>query len=145
MLLTSGNRRADLKVLNIRVAQMTDLRVDVSLRHDFIGAGRDGERTHGKLRNPDNPDQILETGAAPTARSMRSIPPSKSPVQSSATAILRGNRPSASQSRSSGYKFQRGPPQHVIQQSWDRRACLAENLKSQCPSLISKYPSLIVT
>ncbi len=51
MLLTSGNRRADLKVLNIRVAQMTDLRVDVSLRHDFIGAGRDGERTHGKLRN----------------------------------------------------------------------------------------------
>jgi hypothetical protein len=60
MVLTGeGNRRADLEVLNIRVAQQTDLLVNVTLRHDFIGAGRDGGRTHGKLRNPDNPDQNL--------------------------------------------------------------------------------------
>ena len=62
-LTSAGNRRADLEVLNIREAQQTDLLVDVTLRHDFIGAGRDGGIIHGKLRNPDHPDQILE-GAA---------------------------------------------------------------------------------
>jgi hypothetical protein len=40
------------------------LLVDVILRHDFIGAGRDGGRTHCKLCNPDNPDQILKSAAA---------------------------------------------------------------------------------
>jgi hypothetical protein len=30
------NRRADLEVLNIRVAQQTDLLVDVTLRHDLF-------------------------------------------------------------------------------------------------------------
>ena len=43
MVLTSaGNRRADLEVLNICVAQQADLMLDVTLRHEFIGAGRDG-------------------------------------------------------------------------------------------------------
>jgi hypothetical protein len=56
MVLTSaGNQRADLEVLNIRVAQPTDLLVDVTLRHDLIVAGQDWGINHGKLRNPDNP------------------------------------------------------------------------------------------
>ena len=46
------------------MAQQADLLVDVTLRHDFIGAGRDGWINLGKLRNPDNPDQILEGAAA---------------------------------------------------------------------------------
>lgn len=37
-----GNRRAGIEILNIRVAQQIDLLVDVTLRHDFIGAGRWG-------------------------------------------------------------------------------------------------------
>jgi hypothetical protein len=143
VLMSESNRRADIQVLNIRVAQMTDLLVDVSLRqrererekrqerdreretererarngaiapnppepaaastrvwggkearhlqpgsrsrqqrhcrptplrarNDFIGAGRDGWRTHGRLRNPDNPDQILESAAAQKIRDYRS-------------------------------------------------------------------------
>jgi hypothetical protein len=69
MVLTSeGNRRTDLEVLNIRVTQQTDLLVDVILRHDFIGAGRDGGQHHGKLRNPDDPDHILESAAAEKIR-----------------------------------------------------------------------------
>jgi hypothetical protein len=66
-----SNRRADLEVFNIRVAQMTCLLVDVSLCHDFTGAGRDGLRTHGKLRNRDNPAQILESAAAQKIRDYR--------------------------------------------------------------------------
>ena len=62
------NRRADLGFLNIRVIWQTDLLVDVTLGHDFIGDGRDGGRTHGKLRKPDNPDQILESAAAQKIR-----------------------------------------------------------------------------
>jgi hypothetical protein len=46
-----------LRIFMIRVAQHMDLLVDVILRHDFIGAGRDGWINHGKLRNPDHPDQ----------------------------------------------------------------------------------------
>ena len=45
MLTSESKRRADLKILNIRMAQQTDLLVDgtsVTLRHDFIGAGRGG-------------------------------------------------------------------------------------------------------
>jgi hypothetical protein len=38
MLTSEGNRRADLKIRNIRMAGQADLLVDVSLRHDFIGA-----------------------------------------------------------------------------------------------------------
>jgi hypothetical protein len=61
---SEGNRRADLEIRNIRVAGQTDVLVDVTLRHDFIGAGRDGGQHHGRLRNPDNPDHILESAAA---------------------------------------------------------------------------------
>jgi hypothetical protein len=72
MVLTSeGNRRADLEVLNIRVAQQTDLLVEVSLHHDLVGAGLDGGRTHGKHRNPDNPEKILESAAAQKIRDCR--------------------------------------------------------------------------
>ncbi len=62
-----GTRRADLEVHNIRVAGKTDLLIDVTLRHPFIGAGRSG-LTQGQLRNPDNPDQILESAAADKIR-----------------------------------------------------------------------------
>ncbi len=44
--------------------------VDVTLRHDFIGAGRDGQ-TQGQLRNPDNPDHILKSAAADKIRNYR--------------------------------------------------------------------------
>jgi hypothetical protein len=64
----AGNQRADLEVLNIRVAQQTDLLVEVTLRHDFIGTGQDGGIRHGKLRNPDNPDHILESAAVEKIR-----------------------------------------------------------------------------
>ena len=71
VLTNEGNRRADLEVLNICVAQQTRLLVDVTLRHDFIGAGRDGGINHGKLRNPDQPDKILEDTAAVKIRQYR--------------------------------------------------------------------------
>jgi hypothetical protein len=64
---SEGTRRADLEVRNIRVAGKTDLLIDVTLRHPFIGAGRSGP-TQGQLRNPDNPDQILESAAADKIR-----------------------------------------------------------------------------
>jgi hypothetical protein len=67
---SEGTRRADLEVRNIRVAGMTDLLLDVTLRHDFIGAARSG-LTQAKLRNPDNPDQILESAAADKVRNYR--------------------------------------------------------------------------
>jgi hypothetical protein len=38
VLTSEGHRRADLEIRNIRVAQQIDLLVDVTLRHDFIGA-----------------------------------------------------------------------------------------------------------
>ena len=62
VLTSEGNRRADLEIRNIRVAGQTELLVDVTLRLDFIGAGRDWQ-TQGQLRNPDNPDHILESAA----------------------------------------------------------------------------------
>ena len=64
---SEGTRRADLEVRNIRVAGKTDLLLDVTLRHPFIGAGRSG-LTQGQLRNPDNPDRILEIAAADKIR-----------------------------------------------------------------------------
>jgi len=70
VLTSEGNRRADLEIRNIRVAGQTDLLVDVTLRHDFIGAGRDGQ-TQGQLRNPDNLDHILESAAADKIRNHR--------------------------------------------------------------------------
>jgi hypothetical protein len=53
----------DLEVLDIYVAQLTDLLVDVTLRHDFISAGRDG-LIQGQLSHPDNPDHIFESASA---------------------------------------------------------------------------------
>jgi hypothetical protein len=46
------------------------LLIDVTLRPDFIGAGRSG-LTQGRLRNPDNPDHILESTAADKIRNYR--------------------------------------------------------------------------
>ena len=44
--------------------------VDITIRHDFIGAGRSG-LNQGQLRNPDNPDHILESAAADKIRNYR--------------------------------------------------------------------------
>jgi hypothetical protein len=70
VLTSEGNRRADLEIRNIRVAQQTDLLVDVTLRHNFIGAGQIG-LNQGQLRKPDNPDHILESAAADKIRNYR--------------------------------------------------------------------------
>jgi hypothetical protein len=70
VLTSEGRRRADLEVRNIRVAEMTDLLIDVTVRHDFIGASRSG-LNQGRLRNPDNPDHILESAAADKIRNYR--------------------------------------------------------------------------
>ena len=70
VLTSEGNRRADLEIRNIRVAQRTDLLVDVTLRHNFIGAGQIGQH-QGQLRNPDHPDHILESAAADKIRNYR--------------------------------------------------------------------------
>jgi hypothetical protein len=52
VLTSEGNRRADLEIRNIRVAQQTDLLVDVTVRHNFRGTGHNGQ-TQGQLRNPE--------------------------------------------------------------------------------------------
>jgi hypothetical protein len=67
---SEGSRRADLEIRNIRLADKVDLLVDITIRHDFIGAGRSG-LTQGQLRNPDNPDRILEGDAANKIRNYR--------------------------------------------------------------------------
>ena len=67
VLTSEGNRRADLEVRNIRVAGKTDLLIDITLGHDFIGAGRSGH-TQGRLRNPDKTDRILESAASDKIR-----------------------------------------------------------------------------
>jgi hypothetical protein len=61
---------ANLEVCSIRVAGKTDLLIDITLGHDFICAGRSG-RTQGWLRNPDNPDRILENAASDNIRTYR--------------------------------------------------------------------------
>jgi hypothetical protein len=70
LLTSEGNRRADLEIRNIRVAQQTDLLVDVTFRHNFTGTGHNGQ-TQGQLRNPDNLDHILESAAADKIRNYR--------------------------------------------------------------------------
>jgi hypothetical protein len=70
VLTSEGHRRADLEIRGIRVAERTDLLVDVTIRHDFIGSGRNGQ-TQGQLRNPNNPDRILESAAADKIREYR--------------------------------------------------------------------------
>ena len=67
---SEGTRSPDLQVRSLRVAGKTDLLLDVTLRHPFIGAGRSGH-TQGQLLNPDNPDQILENAAADKIRNYR--------------------------------------------------------------------------
>ncbi len=52
------------------MAGKTDLLIDITLGHDFIGAGRSGH-TQGRLRNPDNPDRILESAASDKIRTYR--------------------------------------------------------------------------
>ena len=69
VLTSEGGRRAYLKVRNIRV-EMTDLLIDVTLHHDYIGASRSG-LNQGQLRNPDNSDHILESAAADKIRTYR--------------------------------------------------------------------------
>jgi hypothetical protein len=70
VLTSEGNRRADLEILNIRVAGQTDVLVDFTVRHNFKGTGLNGQ-TQGQLRNPDNPDHILESAAADQIRNYR--------------------------------------------------------------------------
>ena len=41
--------------------------MDVTLRHDFVGAGHNG-LNQGQLRNPDNPDKLLDSAAADKIR-----------------------------------------------------------------------------
>ena len=64
------NRRADLHVVGAHLMGKDDLMVDVTVRHDFIGDARDVQR-HGRLRNPDRPDQVLNQAAADKIRSYR--------------------------------------------------------------------------
>ena len=53
------------------MADKVDVLVDITIRHDFIGAGRSG-LSQGQLRNPDNPDHIsLESSAADKIRNYR--------------------------------------------------------------------------
>ena len=40
------SRRGNLEILNIRVVLQTDPLVDITLRHDFIGAGSVGITAH---------------------------------------------------------------------------------------------------
>ena len=66
----STNHHADLEIRNTRVAGQTDLMVDVTVRYNFKGTGHNGQ-TQGQLRNPDNPDHILESAAAEKIRNYR--------------------------------------------------------------------------
>jgi hypothetical protein len=70
VLTSEGSRSADLEIRNILLADKVDLLVDITIRHDFIGAGRSG-LNQGQLRNPDNPDHILESAAADKIRNHR--------------------------------------------------------------------------
>jgi hypothetical protein len=67
VLTSEGNRGADLEICNIRVAGQTVLLVDVTVRHNFKDTGHNGQ-TQFQLRNPDNPDHILESAAADKIR-----------------------------------------------------------------------------
>jgi hypothetical protein len=70
VLTSAGKRRADLEILNIQVARNIDLLVDITLRHDFVGAGHNG-LNQGQLRNPDHPDKLLDSAAADKIRHYR--------------------------------------------------------------------------
>jgi hypothetical protein len=70
LLTSEGKRHADLEIRNIYVAGQTDFLVDVTVRHNFKGTGHNGQ-TQGQLRNPDNPDHVLESTAANKIRNYR--------------------------------------------------------------------------
>jgi hypothetical protein len=70
VLTSAGKRDADLEILNIQVAGNINLLVDITLRHDFVGAGHNG-LNQGQLRNPDNPDKLLDSTAADKIRHYR--------------------------------------------------------------------------
>jgi hypothetical protein len=70
VLTSEDNHRTDLEIRNIRVAGQTNLLEDVTVRHNFKGTGHNGQ-TQGQLRNPDNPDHILESAAADKIRNHR--------------------------------------------------------------------------
>jgi hypothetical protein len=72
VLTSEGSRRADLEVRNIRVAQKTDLLIDVTIRHPFIGAGRSGHN-QGQLRNPDMTTRITSSRAPLLTRSATTV------------------------------------------------------------------------
>ena len=44
--------------------------MDITLRHDFVGAWHNG-LNQGQLRNPDNPDKLLDSAAADKIRHYR--------------------------------------------------------------------------
>ena len=70
VLTSEGNLLADLAIHNIRVAGQTNSLVDVTVRHNFKGTGHNGQ-TQDQLRNPDNPDHILESAATNKIRNYR--------------------------------------------------------------------------
>jgi hypothetical protein len=70
VLTSAGKRHTDLEILNIQVAPQIDLLVDITLRHDFVDAGHNG-LNQGQLRNPDNPDKLLDSVAADKIRHYR--------------------------------------------------------------------------
>jgi hypothetical protein len=70
VLTSAGKQRADLEILNIQVAHQINLLVDVTLRHDFVSAGHNC-LNQGQLRNPDNPDKLLDSTAADKIRHHR--------------------------------------------------------------------------
>ena len=68
---SESESRADIAILGAGLMQHDDMLLDITVRHDFIGAGRDGGQRHGMLRNPDQPDQILAKVAAENIRHYR--------------------------------------------------------------------------
>ena len=63
-------RRADIAIFGIGVLQHTDLLADATVRHDFIGAGRDGGQRHGEsLKILENRD-ALQPGVVSRMRSV---------------------------------------------------------------------------
>ena len=45
--------------------------MDITLRHDFVGAGHNGLNQSQQLRNPDNPDKLLDSAAVDKIRHYR--------------------------------------------------------------------------
>jgi hypothetical protein len=72
VLTSEGNGHANLEIRNLSVTQQTDLLVDVTLLHNFICTCQIiVGQNQAQLRNPDNPDHILESVAADKIRNYR--------------------------------------------------------------------------